>query len=490
MADVELTELQTRIYEYILEHGQISKKKLATALDTQVRSLSSPLKALVGHGVLVTDEYDDYSIAAGVREDFEEGYVSVPSPSNVPEPTAPPKDDSEQVPEESADPDEENLYSDYWRVHPEELVTFYGEEGLDALKRNALTEAMKNAIGVGQKALNATLHWFDIDEEVRRDPPLLMQALEDAGVKHTLVGRIARETFLPEKQYSAYIPSPTETFIDRGRPPRRNNPTPRGRRVREDAYDDFDPDDDGYMPRKQRSTRGQGRGDDTPTWAQRLIQRLDAIDGGGQMRGYQSRDQPRTVIEPVLDEYGNPVPDPNNPDRWLERKVTYDGDVPQGVSDHKNGREDSLREIVEEQSAAITKLRDALAEHETERKISTAITPLLDKISGLERRDPVAKAGMSDAQFKLTTEKEIFQDMSASAENMISNVIEPVVEGLTDVQRMQSMREIIELERQDSVPPGTYLKYMSGGGGGGEDITKARVGSTIDMIKGKTKKVM
>jgi predicted DNA-binding transcriptional regulator len=85
MADVELTELQTRIYELVTEKESISKKKVASALDMQVRSVSSPIKALLDRGVLVEDEYGEYSIAAGVREEVDNGYVQVPAPS-TPEP--------------------------------------------------------------------------------------------------------------------------------------------------------------------------------------------------------------------------------------------------------------------------------------------------------------------------------------------------------------------------------------------------------------------
>ena len=492
MADVELTELQTRIYELVTDKESISKKKIAAALDLQVRSISSPIKALLDRGVLVEDEYGEYSIAAGVREEVGNGYVQVPAPSTPELEPANPADSSppvEDVPvEEFVEEEEEDLYGEYWKQHPEELVTFYGEEGLDALKRHSLIEALKNAIGVGQKALDSVLHFYDIDEEVRRDPPTLMRALEDAGVKHNLVGRIARETFLPEKQYSQYVPSTTEPFIERGRTPHRQKYAPRGRRARGETYDDSDDEyDDERTQRTRRPPRS--REDDVPWWAQRLIQRLDVLDGGSQMgRNRQGGDQPQAVIEPVLDEYGNPIPDPNNPGGWLERKIIYEPQA-QGMGGHETEYSSDLRTEIEEQNAAIDKMRETLAEHETDRKISSAVSPLLEKITGLENRGPAAKVGMSDEQFKMTTEKEIFQDISTSVEHTVASVVEPVLEGITDMQRMTAMREIIALERQDNVAPGTYLKYM-GGGGGGENITKERVGGTIDMIKAKSKGVM
>ena len=477
MADVELTELQTKIYELVVDKESISKKKIAAALDMQVRSISSPIKALLDRGVLVEDEYSEYSIAAGVREEVGNGYVQVPSPAAAePEPSktteyAPPAEFVEEI-------EDEDLYSEYWKQHPEELVTFHGEEGMDALKRHALTEAIKNAVGVGQKALDSALHWFDIDEEVRRDPPTLMRALEDAGVKHNLVGRVARETFLPEKQYSAYIQSTTEPYIERGREPHRPKYTPRGRRARRETFEDFDEDfDDERAPRTRR------RDDEMPRWAESLVQRMDALDGANQMgRNQRGGDQPQAVIEPVLDEYGSPIPDPNNPGQWLERKIIYEpAERGAGV------RDPEMMAQLEEQKVELNKMRDTLESHETERKITNAISPLLDKITGLEKRDPTVKAGMSNEQFKMTTEKEIFQDISGSIENTVSSVVEPIIEGFADMQKMQAMREVIELERQDKVSPGTYLKYMAGDGATGADITKERVGGTIDMIKSRGK---
>jgi hypothetical protein len=473
MADVELTELQTRIYEVLADIESISKKKLSTALNMQVRALSSPLKAMVDRGVLVTDEYGDYSIAAGVREEVDDGYVSVPAPPAVAEP---PLSTGEPV-GELVEVEEEDLYGTYWKQHPEELVTFYGEEGLDALKRHSLVEAMKSAVGVGQKALDAALHWFEIDEEVRRDPPSLMRALEDAGVKHSLVGRIARETFLPEKRYSEYLKPNTEPFIERRRVNHRERYPPRGRHERHDEFDDEFDDELDY----QRAPRTQRREDPVPVWAEELMRRLDVVDGGGSYnRNRSHHDHPRVVLEPVLDEFGNPVPDPENPGQWLERRVVYESPVAQAVSSPNSGNVDDLRKQIDQ-------LRETLAEHETEKKINTALSPLVAKIQSLEKRDPVAKTGMTDEQFKMQTEKEIYQDMSSSVESTIANLVEPILEGVTEVQKMQAMRDMIELERRDQVTPGTYLKYLAGGEVGTQPVTKERVGGTIDRIKSRTR---
>lgn len=448
MADVELTEIQTRIYEAVTEKEPISKKKLMAALALQARTIGPPIKALVDRGVLVTDEYGDYAIAAGVREEMGNGYVSVPMSEDImdelnPAPT-PRKSRSTRTKEPDVpvmdddvdDEEEDNLYNDYWKKHPEELVTHYHQEGLDALKRHALKSAMQNAVGVGAKAVSSALHWFDIDEDVRRDPTTLMRALEDAGVKHTMVGRIARETFLPEKQYGPYLQNDQEPYIDRGRPnQRRRTPSP-GHRSSVDEYDEYDD-----QPASRSRRRSHDHDDEMPWWAESIVQRLDALDGGDRRSSYEP-----------------------------ERGSPYN---------------DEIKDQMSEQNATIAKLRETLLEHETDRKIASAMDPLLSKITGLEKRDPMAKAGMSDEQFKLQTDKEIFQDISATVDNTVTSLIEPIMEGISSVQKMQAMREIIDMERVDDVAPGTYLKYMTGGNTGGDPITRDRIGNTIDMIKNK-----
>lgn len=478
MVDVELTELQTKLYDVIKDEDPVSKKTLAKKLDTQVRSISSPLKSMLDSGVIVADEYGDFSVAAGVREEMNGGYLSVPSSATIddePEGYEPGVDGITEEVEEDDD-----LYSEYWQKHPEELVTYYQEEGLDALKKHALQSALQNTPGVGQKALNSALHWFDIDEDVRRDPTSLMRALEDAGVKHTVVGRVVRETFLPEKQYSRYIRAETDTIIDRGRKPHRKQTSAVSSRRRDEEYGEY------YEERwdDRRSARGPPpqRGEEPPWWYHNLMSRIDTVNmDRGDPRGHESP-QPQVVVEPILDVDGNPVPDPNNPGQYLERKLVFDSPVT-----HAQPQDPYESERLDEMSAELAKLRDVLAEHETEKKITSALDPLLGKIARLEKTEPARKAGLSDEQYKLQTEKEIFQDVTTSVEHTVTNILKPIMEGLTEMQKMTAMREIIQLEKSEGVEPGMYLKYMMPDRGGGEEISRERVGGTIAGIRNRTR---
>lgn len=478
MVDVELTELQTKLYDVIKDEDPVSKKNLAKKLDTQVRSISSPLKSMLDSGVIVADEYGDFAIAAGVREEMNGGCLSVPSVA-----LAPTEAFGEETPAGDIVDDEgedDDLFSEYWRKHPEELVTYYQEEGLDALKRRALQSALENTPGVGHKALNSALHWFDIDEDVRRDPTTLMRALEDAGVKHTIVGRVARETFLPEKQYGGYIRAETDIIIDRGRTPQRKRTSVVGSRRRDEGQDEY------YDERwdDRRGSRGPPpqRDEEPPWWYHNLMSRIDThtMDRGDQ-RGHESP-QPQVVVEPILDSQGNPVPDPNNPGQYLERKMVFDSPVT-----HAQPQDPYESECLDEMSVELAKLREVLAEHETEKKITSALDPLLGKIARLEKTEPTRRAGLSDEQYKLQTEKEIFQDVTTSVEHTVTNILKPIMEGLTEMQKMTAMREIIQLEKGDGVDPGTYLKYMMPDRGGGEEISRERVGGTIAGIRNRTR---
>jgi len=488
VSDVELTELQTRIYDLVKEKGTISKKNIAKHLDMQLRSVASPIKSMLDSGVLVEDEYGEYTIAAGVREELEDGFLSVPSAAINDqvddEVTRSPGNTS--VSDDGAyegEDDEDDLYSEYWRRHPEELVTYYQEEGLDALKKHALQAALENTPGVGKKALNSALHWFDIDEDVRRDPTALMRALEDAGVKHTVVGRVVRETFLPEKQYSRYLRPETDIIIDRGRP----NTSPHRQTIpnMRQRYNDRGAmygDEYEYTPHVRGAPRHHD--DEPPLWVRHIMSRLDAIE----MRGSPSRPpgggKANIVIEPVLDENGNPVPDPNNPGQYLERKIVYEPDQTMVQPQTSDPQHDAA---VEEMRAELSRMRELLADHETEIKIKSAVDPLLNKISQLEKNEPIRKAGLTDEQYKMQTEKEIFQEISQSVEHTVSNVLEPVVQGVQEMQRMTALQNIIQLEKADGVEPGTYLKYMTGSSSNGGEITRERVGGTIDRIKQQTK---
>jgi len=485
MVDVELTELQTKLYDVIKEEDPVSKKTLAKKLDTQVRSISSPLKSMLDSGVIVADEYGDFSIAAGVREETSDGCLSVPSVAISPTEAF----GEENLVAESAGEDDEDddLFSEYWRKHPEELVTYHQEEGLDALKKRALQSALENTPGVGQKALNSALHWFDIDEDVRMDPTTLMRALEDAGVKHTIVGRIARETFLPEKQYGGYIRAETDIIIDRGRRSPRHRTRIEGRRIKEPNRDEFY---DERYEEPDRYRHAPSNDEEPPWWYHNLMSRIDTVTmDRDNPRGRESL-QPQVVVEPILDSHGNPIPNPDNPGQYLERKLVYDSPAPhaQPQDHYESERLEGVMAELDEYKSELVRLRETLAEHETERKINTALDPLLGKIAKLESTEPTRKAGLSDEQYKLQTEKEIFQDVTGSVEHTVTTILKPVMDGLNEMQRMTAMREMIQLEKSEGVEPGLYLKYMmQDGGGGGESISKERVGGTIADIRNRTR---
>ena len=510
MSNIEITEKQIQAYNVVKSHDgePVSKKQIAKEQDVQVRQIAPTLRALIDAGILVLDEYGEYLLAAGIKEE-EDGSLTIPTPQATPT-TTPSISDQGRADEPVDESDDPN--SEYYSLHPEELVTFYQEEGLDILKRRALQDALENTPGVGKKGLEAALHWFDIDEDMRRDPTALMRSLEDAGVPHKIVGRVAREAFLPEKKYARHLKPDTDIIIDRGRPGQ-------GRRdimINQQPYDGY-----GY-PNQWQPGQGPGQqqpplshrnrfepqgppdmgGGQPPWWYNQLMTRFDNMDNtsGQGRRGKNSEpEDSRIVIEPVLDKHGQPVEDPNNPGNYLVRKIVYEGDsqapVPVQGYPGQPGPEPEhvklMREQLNEQKEELKQFRKAFEDQETERKIYGAITeatnPLIQKINSLERQPPILTGDMTDDRFKLVTEKEIFQDMTGSVKEVMTDVLEPVVQGVQEMQKMAGMREVIDMEKADGVPSGTYLKYMMGSNSSEESITKDRVSGTINRIK-KTNK--
>ena len=510
MSNIELTEPQIQVYNAVKSHGDepISKKQIAKELDAQVRQISPATKALESAGIFVLDEYGEYLLAAGIKENGD-GTLSIPTPSAAP--TTTPSISGQGKEDEPLD-ESDNPNSEYFSLHPEELVTYYQEEGMDILKRNALEQALLHTAGVGKKGLETVLHWYDIDVDVRRDPTMLMRSLEDAGVKHNIVGRIARETFLPEKQFGRYLKPESDVIIDRGRPAQ-------GRRdimINQQPYDGY-----GY-PNQNQWPPGQGQGQQQPPlshrnkyemqgppdmaggqppwWYNQIMTRLDNLDntqGQGQGRGRNSEpEDSRVVIEPVLDEHGQPVEDPNNPGNYLVRKIIHEGGRQVTPAQGYPGQPEPehvklMREQLNEQKEELKTFRKVFEDQETERKIYGAITeataPLVQKINSLEKQPVVMAGDMTDERYKLVTEKEIFQDMTGSVKEIMTDVLEPVVMGVQEMQKMAGMREVIDMEKSDGVPSGTYLKYMMSGNTPEEPITKDRISGTINKIK-KTNK--
>lgn len=467
--EVKMTDLQKRIYGVIAEKDGITREDVAKLLDAKVREVTPPIYALIRDGVVAKDDASNtFSAAAGVEEEGENIYI---------------------VSKEEEEPD----FGDYT---PEELVTFYGSEGIDYLKRKALVDALKAVPGVGAKSEVCILHIFDADLDVRVEPTELMKALEDCGIKKALLGRIVREVFLVEKLYGSYLKEGSDIVIDQ----RRRRVNREGRTFIRDT---------GYERERERGHRlnDPNYGDDLdyrdrerdvderpPRWYSELKERL------GEAKGRTSAaPKPYATVEPVLDKHGKPVEDPNNPGHYLEKRVIYSDDGDDDVrsrsrrfqSRFDEGDDTGARGVVTKTDKEIealrdevAKLRDLLQEHETDKKIDSAVGPLMDKIHALESRKSGSSTGapLSDTQFKAQSERETIELITETAERNVERMLSPIVEAQGALQKFQMLQQVIMMEKLERVPSGTYLKYLSPVP---EDISKDRVQDTLKKLRGK-----
>lgn len=83
---------------------------------------------------------------------------------------------------------------------PEELVAFYGEEGLEMLLEQRLRRLLQ-APGVGQKSRKWIMTQWEADETVRSDFDRLFSLLTDAGVKERIAHRIVSGLIALEERY-------------------------------------------------------------------------------------------------------------------------------------------------------------------------------------------------------------------------------------------------------------------------------------------------
>ena len=472
MPEVEMSEIQQRVFSTIKQHGEegISKKDIATELGISIHKINTPIRALTNSGGIVETKEGALTLAAGVEE--KEGYEDRIIVSSQPKE----KDD------------------DFDSYTPEELVTFYQDEGMSYLKRKALASALKTVPGVGSKSEVCILHIFDADLDVREEPTELMQALEDCGVKKALLGRIVREVFLVEKLYGNYLKEGSNIVIDQ----RRRSVDREGRTfIRDTGYEregergrrlNDHPGDFDYRNRERDVDERP------PRWYSELRDRLDDAKGRT-----PAAPKPYAIVEPVLDKHGKPVEDPNNPGHYLEKRIIYSedggGDDYTGARSRRSqsrfgeeeehaGRSRGKDKDIEALRDEVAKLKDLLQEHETDKKIGDAVNPLMDKIHALESRKSGSSTGapLTDTQFKAQTERETIELITETAERNAERMLSPIIEAQSAVQKFQMLQQVIMMEKLEHVPSGTYLKYLSPAT---EEISKDRVQDTLKKLRGK-----
>ena len=372
MIKIDLIEFQRDIFDCVNAAGKTTKQDVADELDTSVHKVNSTVMGLIRSGVLSENETKTgkkISIRDGVRINDDDVVLVPPLP-------------------------EEEPWKDYT---PEEMVALFGNDGMDELKRRALTDALANAPGVGKKAAEYALHLFEADEDIRRDPTHLLSALKDSGVKDTILNRIVREVFLVEKKYSEYNKQKSTVAI-----PGINSNPERERDL-----------DIGFHAEDFDHRRNYGRSE--------MIRDKRYREAGSSDRGME------------------------DPPWWVDRLL------------NNKSNDDPEKDKM---AAEINDLKSALHEKDIKVAITDATTPLMERISSLETRK-ADDGNLTDAQYKARTEKEIFEDLSGTMENAMRNAVKPIIEAQEVQVKLQTLNSIRSMEKADGVPPGTYLKYMN-----------------------------
>lgn len=377
MIKIDLIEFQRDVFDCVNAAGKATKQDIAEELDDSVHRVNSTVMGLLNAGVLVETKTN-----TGVKISIRGG-VKIGDGDTI---FVPPRSD-----------DNDTVWEDYT---PEEMVALFGNEGMDELKRRALTEALANAPGVGKKSAEYALHLFEADEDIRRDPTHLLSALKDSGIKDAILNRIVREVFLVEKKYSEYNKQKSTVAI-----PGINSNPERERDL-----------DIGFRAEDFDHRKDYGRG------------------------GMNSN---RRFREAGFSDHGM-----DDPPWWVERLLNN--------GSHSDPEKKRMADKIDE-------LESALHEKEIKVAITDATSPLMERISNLESRKASAGT-LTDAQYKAQTEKEIFEDLSGTIESTIGNAVKPIIEAQEVQVKLQTLNSIRSMEKADGVPAGTYLKYMSGEG--------------------------
>jgi hypothetical protein len=99
------------------------------------------------------------------------------------------------------------------KMSEREYVTFYGEEGLQKLKRQRLEELLTIAPAVGRRSLSWIMKQYDLDETARRDPNALMGLLQSGGIKDHIAYRIVNSLIALEEEYADLLRRQTQPYV-------------------------------------------------------------------------------------------------------------------------------------------------------------------------------------------------------------------------------------------------------------------------------------
>jgi len=100
---------------------------------------------------------------------------------------------------------------------PEQLVSLYGREGLDKLKKGLLEKSLRAAPNVKRSQVEWVLYRWDTYSRCREDPQELFRVLhEEAGINERIANAIVQSVFSLESQYAHILARRGEPVYIRG----------------------------------------------------------------------------------------------------------------------------------------------------------------------------------------------------------------------------------------------------------------------------------
>jgi len=143
----------------------------------------------------------------------------------------------------------------------------------------------------------------------------------------------------------------------------------------------------------------------------------------------------------------------------------------------------SENEDIKKMSETVNKLTDQIQYYEKEKRdndtkaVKDELSQMKVMISGLQdrRSGDAPAAGLSDIQFGTHTQHKNLETVTDSVTHMGDRITFPLNEILKQQQKMNSLLLVRDIEKQDGVPAGTYMKVLMPAAAPGEGEVQATV---------------
>uniref|UniRef100_A0A6M3MDP4 Uncharacterized protein n=1 Tax=viral metagenome TaxID=1070528 RepID=A0A6M3MDP4_9ZZZZ len=143
----------------------------------------------------------------------------------------------------------------------------------------------------------------------------------------------------------------------------------------------------------------------------------------------------------------------------------------------------SENEDIKKMSETVNRLTDQIQTYEKEKRdnetkaLKDDLSQVKGMIAGLQdrRSGDAPAAGLSDSQFGTHTQHKNLETITESVTHVGDRITHPLNEILKNQQRMNSLLLVRDIEKQDGVAPGTYMKVLMPSASPGEGEVKATV---------------